>query len=87
MTLVTNGISNLYSFRYRADFSDEMIEHEYDHVFVGQYSGPVNPDSSEVIDYRFASLEEIEIDLTKNPEKYTVWFSKALEGITVPTTV
>ena len=80
-------IANMYSFRYREDFSEEMIEHEYDHVFVGQYTGSINPDSSEIMDYKFVSLAEVEADLATNPDKYTAWFGKALEGVTVPVPV
>lgn len=52
----------------------DLIEHEYDHLFIGTYNGKVNPDPGEVSDYKWMSLYEIEKDIEENPERYTPWF-------------
>lgn len=61
-------------FVYRAEFSDGLTEHEYDHVFIGYFNGTprINPD--EVSDYKWMPLDEVKKDLLRNPQNYTEWF-------------
>src|SRR5918997_6672888 len=35
-----------FEFLYRAQFTNKLIEHEYDHVFVGEFGGVFVPDES-----------------------------------------
>lgn len=51
-----------------------LIEHEYDHLFIGTYNGEIKPNPKEVSDYRWISLENLEKDLKTNPDIYTPWF-------------
>lgn len=69
-----------FSFVYRADFG-EMIEHEFDQVFVGEYNGKVFLNLDEVEDYAWVSLVELRKDAVVNPQKYTPWFLKILERV------
>ena len=62
-----------FSFVYKASFANGLHEHEFDHVFFGQWSGPVKPDPLEVQEWKYASLEEIGSDLKAHPERYTAW--------------
>lgn len=68
-------------FEYQADYTDELSEHELDTVLMGKYSGSVNPDSTEVQDYTWMTVEDIEKDIRDNPEKYTPWFLIIIEQI------
>ncbi|HLT52333.1 MAG TPA: isopentenyl-diphosphate Delta-isomerase [Flavobacteriaceae bacterium] len=62
------------SFIYKAPFDNGLTEHEFDHVMVGYYnqSPEVNPD--EVADWKWMLLEDVKIDIGKQPELYTAWF-------------
>lgn len=62
-----------FSFLYHQQVG-ELIEHELDHVFVGNYDGEptVNPD--EVDTWKAMSIDEVKADLEINPDNYTVWF-------------
>lgn len=63
---------------YKAEFDNQLTEHELDHVFVGKYDGEVLPNSEEVMDISFRSLEEISSEMKSDPQKFTVWFNLIL---------
>lgn len=67
-----------FHFTYQAAFDNGLYEHEFDHVFIGSYSGELQPDPAEVADYCFKSIQEIKEDLKTVPEAYTPWFKIAL---------
>ncbi|HSX20526.1 MAG TPA: isopentenyl-diphosphate Delta-isomerase [Gammaproteobacteria bacterium] len=69
----------LDSFTYRAEFSNGLIEHEYDHVLVGHYSGEdinINPD--EVQSFTWISIPTLLASLQVQPQLYTPWLLPAL---------
>ena len=73
----TTSLSKAFDFYYRAAFENGLTEHEFDHVFVGQYEGALEVNPQEVMDYCFLSLEEIENQLETRPDRYTEWFKIA----------
>ncbi|AOJ01884.1 isopentenyl-diphosphate delta-isomerase [Burkholderia mayonis] len=63
---------------YRAQLPNGLIEHEYDHIYVGMFEGePVaNPD--EVADWRWSLCDEV-LDLMEHrPHDFTVWFREIM---------
>ena len=74
-------LKKIFHFTYKADFSNGLVEHEFDHVFTGGYSGKIWPDAAEVSNYAYHTLQFIEDDLALNPEKYTAWFHIAFPKI------
>lgn len=74
----TTRLFKAFEFVYMANFSNGLVEHEYDHVLIGTYNGPVQPDSNEVANYDYQSIEEIRAGLSLNPGNYTEWFKIAL---------
>ena len=73
----TTSLRKAFDFCYRAAFDNGLTEHEFDHVFVGQYEGTLEVNPQEVMDYCFLSLEEIENQLETRPDRYTEWFKIA----------
>jgi isopentenyl-diphosphate delta-isomerase type 1 len=66
-------------FHYRAEFSNGLIEHEIDHVLVGEIENQqIVPNPAEVAAYRWETAEAIQRELATNPEHYTPWFAQAL---------
>jgi isopentenyl-diphosphate delta-isomerase len=63
------------SFIYRAEVSNDLIEHEFDHLFLGTYTGPIYPNPLEVDKATWWTQEEIEEGLLKTPEIFCPWFS------------
>lgn len=64
----------LFSFIYKADMGNGLIEHELDHVLVGYANTEPHINLQEVASYRAMRLEDIQMDLQRRPERYTEWF-------------
>ena len=67
-----------FSFIYKTDFDNGLMEHEFDHVFIGNYDGPIAPNKDEVKDYCFMKIPSILEGIEQRPMKYTSWFKIAL---------
>lgn len=70
-----------FSFIYKASFTNELTEHELDHVFIGISDDVpvINPE--EVAAYRMAAIRTIKDEMDKNPDLYTVWFKIAFNRV------
>lgn len=71
MALKTNEVMTA---KYRLDMGNGLIEHEFDHVFVGVNDGVPCPDPEEVQDWAYVDPSYIEDDILENPNRYTPWF-------------
>ena len=74
-------IKEVFSFIYQAAVENDLTEHEYDHVFVGEYEGKIHPNREEVSDYRYLSMESVEEAIKGDPKKFTSWFIIAFPKI------
>ena len=68
-----------FHFTYRAEFDNNLIEHELDHVVIGRYAGPCILDPEEVASVRWVSMPDLLADVAQNPEHYTAWFKIILD--------
>ena len=68
-----------FEFLYRAELANELIEHEYDHVFVGEFDGAFVAEKSEVEDWKWTTPDELRRELRARPNDYTYWLRAALE--------
>lgn len=66
-------LEHIFSFIYKADVGDGLIEHEFDHVFIGKYNGDLIPDPSEVKAYQYLSLEKVAEWIEQEPGRFTEW--------------
>lgn len=62
------------SFIYKAELDNNLTEHEFDHVYAGICDVEPHPDPNEVMNWKFVPVDELERDLSENPENYTAWF-------------
>jgi isopentenyl-diphosphate delta-isomerase len=72
-------LKELFTFTYFAELDHNLKEHEFDHVLVGTYDGPVdtyNPE--EVAAIRFVDMTELLLEVKLHPERFTSWFLIAL---------
>jgi isopentenyl-diphosphate Delta-isomerase len=67
-----------FKFKYKAVFENGLIENEIDHVYVGQYNDSFTANTVEVADYKWQSIEDLKIEISENPEKFTVWFKEIM---------
>ena len=77
----TTSLTKVFDFTYRASFENGLIEHEFDHVFTGEYDGEVNYNPIEVMNFSYRSLDEIMRSMQTEPEIYTAWFRLAYPRI------
>ena len=68
-----------FEFTYKEVLGNEFIEHEFDHVLIGNFNGNPILNKDEVEDWKWMSLEEIKKDINENQEDYTVWFVIAFD--------
>lgn len=68
---------------YKVRFDNGLCEHEFDHVFVGRFSGSPtpSPDSQEVCDWRWVDPHTLGRDVVASPGSYTYWFRLCLEKV------
>ena len=73
-------VKELFSFIYKSDYKNGLIEYEFDHVFFGLYEKNPKPNPEEVMDFKWIKIEDIKNDINNNPNKYTSWFKVILEN-------
>lgn len=70
------------SFCYKAVFPNGLTEHEFDHVFIGEYKTneikSIEFNKNEVQACRWIKVEELMEELSQFPLKYTPWLKPAL---------
>lgn len=73
-------LREVFAFEYVAfDAESGLTEREFDHVFVGEFSGAPDPDSFEIADWKWVSPEDLTRDVEVCPEEFSPWFRVALE--------
>ena len=79
----TVPLQNIFSFTYRAEVENNLVEHEFDHVFAGRYKGEINFNPDEVAAVRYQPMEAIKRELQQQPHLFTTWFRLAFPTIEV----
>lgn len=74
-------IKKIFDFVYKADVGQGLIEHEFDHVFVGTTDVLPNINREEVETYSYIKMDDLRNDINMHPEKYTVWFKIAFDRV------
>ena len=75
------SLKPIFTFIYRAEFDNGLIEHEFDHVFFGEsdQNPKINPE--EVETYRYIAMEDLQQEVKEFPQNYTPWFIIALDRV------
>jgi isopentenyl-diphosphate Delta-isomerase len=76
----TCELREVSAFRYRAEVGGGLVEHEFDHVFVGEFDGTVAASPDEVAEWRWIGAAEVEAERSRHPERFTPWFHPAWEA-------
>ncbi|RFM26636.1 isopentenyl-diphosphate Delta-isomerase [Deminuibacter soli] len=74
-------LGKIFEFTYKAGFDNGLTEYEFDHVFAGYHNGSISPERTEVSDYCFKNIYDIQASLESHPHKYTVWFHIAFPKV------
>lgn len=74
----STSLYKAFDFVYRASLENGLIEHEFDHVFVGHYSGPIKHNEDEVAEWKYVDMDDLLLELEEHPERFTPWFQIAV---------
>ena len=72
-------LTEAFSFVYRSELENGLIEHEFDHVFVGVSDDEPQPDPIEVGSWCYLKHEALSGMINDHPEQYTEWFKLCLK--------
>ncbi len=76
---IKTSLRKVYDFIYEAKLDNNLIEHEFDHVFYGLYDEDPIINKDEVDDFKWIDMETLNDSIIKNGDNYTVWFKIAFE--------
>ena len=74
-------LKEAFSFIYKADVMQGLVEHEFDHVFIGTSDDLPIINKDEVESFRYDTVENIKGDIERNPQNYTAWFKIAFDKL------
>jgi isopentenyl-diphosphate delta-isomerase len=66
---------------YRTDVGGGLLEHEYDHLFVGEFDGVPSPSTAEVAEWRWVDRDALLAEVAADQSRFTPWFRLALPQI------
>ena len=78
---LTCELRELGAIMYRAVLPEQLIEHEIDHVFLGNCEHNPNPAAAEVCEWRWQARSELREDLLCRAHLYTAWLPLLLRKI------
>jgi len=67
-------LTEAFTFIYKTDVGNGLIENEFDHVFFGISNQNPNPDPAEVSNWNWVNIDIVGQELIRNPEAYSPWF-------------
>ena len=73
-------LKEIFSFIYQAKIGN-LIEYEFDHIFVGKFDGNPKPSKEEVESWKWINQKELKKDTKENPKKYTYWLKIILNRV------
>ncbi len=68
-------------YTYKTSFENGLTEHEYLHVFVGQFDGTPKLNAEEVSEIKWVSVDEIKQELKQHPKHYAFWFHESMQRL------
>jgi isopentenyl-diphosphate delta-isomerase len=74
-------LNKAFSFIYKAELENDLVEHEFDHVFIGSFHGnPVlNPEEAD--EYQWVSIADLKAGLAKEAGRYTYWLKPSFDSL------
>lgn len=66
---------------YKAHLPNGLTEHEYDHIYVGQFDGEPVPEPSEVGEWQWMDTQDVLESMRSSPDNFTVWFRQIVEQV------
>ena len=77
---LTCPLKEIGSFIYRADVGDGLVEHEYDHLLIGNSDQNPSLNLEEAVDSKWVRIEPLKRELGERREHYTCWLKVILDS-------
>lgn len=74
-------LEKILEFTYRADLDNNLIEHEFDHVFMGRFNAEPILNRDEAESWKWISTPDLLRDVKEHPQNYTAWFKIVLPQV------
>lgn len=71
----------IFSSIYRAELNNQMIENEFDHIFIGEFNGTPKPDIQEAEDWKWMDIPELNRSCAQQKMNYTYWLCLLLNDV------
>jgi isopentenyl-diphosphate Delta-isomerase len=71
----------MFSFIYKTNLQNDLIEHELDHVYFGVTDDQPVLNPYEVKDWKYIDLADLETDIKAHPDNYTAWLEVCLPKV------
>lgn len=72
-------LNKVLDFIYKVDLDNDLIEHEFDHVFIGVFNGEPALNLEEAFSWKWMDAGALREDVMLNPGVYTAWFKIILD--------
>lgn len=70
-----------FSFSYRCEFDNGLVEHEFDHTYFGVSDELPMINTDEASEYKYMYLHDIIKDIETNDDSYTEWFKICIHKV------
>ena len=72
-----------FSFIYKSELDNNLIEHELDHIFLGYSNQVPKINIEEVEDFQYINPNKLSQEIITNPDYYTSWLKICLDRVLV----
>ena len=76
---IKTNLKEVFSFIYKTNFENGLVEYEYDHVFFGKYNSDPILNKHEASDFRWIHFKQLQLEIEENPAKFTFWLKKIVQ--------
>lgn len=70
---ITCELNKSFSFLYKVEMENQLVENEIDHVFIGFSNDNPILNTDEASSHQWISLENLKKNIQNTPEQYTPW--------------
>ncbi|VEA65529.1 Isopentenyl-diphosphate Delta-isomerase [Serratia plymuthica] len=77
----SSELQQVSSFIYRSEVPGDLIEHEFDHIYVGLFDGEPLGDPAEAHSWLWMDIQQLTDEIKRSPDRFTVWFREIMNTV------
>lgn len=78
---ISTDLREIFVFKYKADFTNGLIEHEMDHVFIGNYDEDPVLNTDEAQSFKWIDKNSVLEEINTHQDFFTPWFIISIEKV------